>query len=176
MSPTKNPRKKKRESQREREEVEVGFVFVFFYVSMYIKIQSGDNGGGRRRGKSTTCAPHAPPLKRYYTLRLVAVYLSTCTTVDSTDFSLLRSQPSNVTVTKIYLKGTIFIELRRKKERMKIVTYNVNGLRQRVSQFDSLLKLLHSFDADIICFQVLLHFNVHSIFLRKFQSFFRFRR
>ncbi|KAL0726103.1 hypothetical protein Bca4012_022196 [Brassica carinata] len=37
--------------------------------------------------------------------------------------------------------------------RMKIVTYNVNGLRQRVSQFDSLLKLLDSFDADIICFQ-----------------------
>ncbi|XP_009147422.1 DNA-(apurinic or apyrimidinic site) lyase 2 isoform X1 [Brassica rapa] len=36
---------------------------------------------------------------------------------------------------------------------MKIVTYNVNGLRQRVSQFDSLLKLLDSFDADIICFQ-----------------------
>ncbi|CAE6156592.1 unnamed protein product [Arabidopsis arenosa] len=36
---------------------------------------------------------------------------------------------------------------------MKIVTYNVNGLRQRVSQFDSLLKLLESFDADIICFQ-----------------------
>ncbi|CAH8344735.1 unnamed protein product [Eruca vesicaria subsp. sativa] len=36
---------------------------------------------------------------------------------------------------------------------MKIVSYNVNGLRQRVSQFDSLLKLLDSFDADIICFQ-----------------------
>ncbi|CAA7035735.1 unnamed protein product [Microthlaspi erraticum] len=36
---------------------------------------------------------------------------------------------------------------------MKLVTYNVNGLRQRVSQFDSLLKLLDSFDADIICFQ-----------------------
>ncbi|CAN8229183.1 unnamed protein product [Cochlearia groenlandica] len=36
---------------------------------------------------------------------------------------------------------------------MKIVTYNVNGLRQRVSQFHSLLKLLDSFDADIICFQ-----------------------
>ncbi|ESQ53482.1 hypothetical protein EUTSA_v10024709mg [Eutrema salsugineum] len=36
---------------------------------------------------------------------------------------------------------------------MKLVTYNVNGLRQRVSQFDSLLKLLNSFDADIICFQ-----------------------
>ncbi|CDY68427.1 BnaC01g40750D, partial [Brassica napus] len=36
---------------------------------------------------------------------------------------------------------------------MKVVTYNVNGLKQRVSQFDSLLKLLDSFDADIICFQ-----------------------
>ncbi|KAL1215569.1 DNA-(apurinic or apyrimidinic site) endonuclease 2 [Cardamine amara subsp. amara] len=36
---------------------------------------------------------------------------------------------------------------------MKLVTYNVNGLRQRVSQFDLLLKLLDSFDADIICFQ-----------------------
>ncbi|KAL8160508.1 hypothetical protein V2J09_002045 [Rumex salicifolius] len=36
---------------------------------------------------------------------------------------------------------------------LKIVTYNVNGLRQRVSQFGSLLKLLNSFDADIICFQ-----------------------
>ncbi|XP_018451608.2 DNA-(apurinic or apyrimidinic site) endonuclease 2 [Raphanus sativus] len=36
---------------------------------------------------------------------------------------------------------------------MKILSYNVNGLRQRVSQFDSLLKLLDSLDADIICFQ-----------------------
>ncbi|XWS33863.1 hypothetical protein CRYUN_Cryun22dG0119500 [Craigia yunnanensis] len=36
---------------------------------------------------------------------------------------------------------------------MKIVTYNVNGLRQRISQFGSLLKLLNSFDADIICIQ-----------------------
>ncbi|PSS00476.1 DNA-(apurinic or apyrimidinic site) lyase [Actinidia chinensis var. chinensis] len=36
---------------------------------------------------------------------------------------------------------------------MKIVTYNVNGLRPRVSQFGSLSKLLHSLDADIICFQ-----------------------
>ncbi|XP_022841646.1 DNA-(apurinic or apyrimidinic site) lyase 2 isoform X2 [Olea europaea var. sylvestris] len=36
---------------------------------------------------------------------------------------------------------------------MKIVTYNVNGLRPRVSQFGSLLKLLDSLDADIICFQ-----------------------
>ncbi|KAK6924489.1 Endonuclease/exonuclease/phosphatase [Dillenia turbinata] len=36
---------------------------------------------------------------------------------------------------------------------MKIVTYNVNGLRQRVTQFGSLLKLLQSLDADIVCFQ-----------------------
>ncbi|GAB4848465.1 hypothetical protein Ancab_003169 [Ancistrocladus abbreviatus] len=36
---------------------------------------------------------------------------------------------------------------------MKIVTYNVNGLRQRISQFGSLLKLLDALDADIICFQ-----------------------
>lgn len=36
---------------------------------------------------------------------------------------------------------------------MKIVTYNVNGLRPRIAQFGSLLKLLNSFDADIICFQ-----------------------
>ncbi|KAL2532408.1 DNA-(apurinic or apyrimidinic site) lyase 2 [Abeliophyllum distichum] len=36
---------------------------------------------------------------------------------------------------------------------MKIVTYNVNGLRPRVSQFGSLLKLLDSLNADIICFQ-----------------------
>ncbi|XP_026660186.2 DNA-(apurinic or apyrimidinic site) endonuclease 2 isoform X1 [Phoenix dactylifera] len=36
---------------------------------------------------------------------------------------------------------------------MKIVTYNVNGLRQRVSQHGSLLRLLNSLDADIICFQ-----------------------
>ncbi|KAL3844984.1 hypothetical protein ACJIZ3_002387 [Penstemon smallii] len=37
--------------------------------------------------------------------------------------------------------------------KMKIVTYNVNGLRPRVSQFGSLRKLLDSLDADIICFQ-----------------------
>lgn len=37
---------------------------------------------------------------------------------------------------------------------MKIVTYNVNGLRPRIQQFGSLLKLLSSLDADIICFQV----------------------
>ncbi|XP_023517127.1 DNA-(apurinic or apyrimidinic site) lyase 2 [Cucurbita pepo subsp. pepo] len=36
---------------------------------------------------------------------------------------------------------------------MKIVTYNVNGLRPRIAQYGSLLKLLDSFDADIICFQ-----------------------
>ncbi|GMH06548.1 hypothetical protein Nepgr_008388 [Nepenthes gracilis] len=36
---------------------------------------------------------------------------------------------------------------------LKIVTYNVNGLRQRISQSGSLLKLLSSLDADIICFQ-----------------------
>ncbi|PIN08901.1 DNA-(apurinic or apyrimidinic site) lyase [Handroanthus impetiginosus] len=36
---------------------------------------------------------------------------------------------------------------------MKIVTYNVNGLRPRISQFGSLRKLLDAFDADIICFQ-----------------------
>ncbi|XVE87434.1 hypothetical protein DITRI_Ditri18aG0117000 [Diplodiscus trichospermus] len=36
---------------------------------------------------------------------------------------------------------------------MKIVSYNVNGLRQRISQFGSLVKFLNSFDADIICIQ-----------------------
>lgn len=36
---------------------------------------------------------------------------------------------------------------------MKIVTYNINGLRPRISQHGSLLKLLDSFDADIVCFQ-----------------------
>ncbi|KAK2408891.1 endonuclease/exonuclease/phosphatase family protein [Trifolium repens] len=36
---------------------------------------------------------------------------------------------------------------------MKIVTYNVNGLRPRITQFGSLRNLLNSFDADIICFQ-----------------------
>lgn len=36
---------------------------------------------------------------------------------------------------------------------MKIVTYNVNGLRPRIQQYGSLLKLLDSLDADIICFQ-----------------------
>ncbi|KAI3861395.1 hypothetical protein MKW98_000347 [Papaver atlanticum] len=36
---------------------------------------------------------------------------------------------------------------------MKIVTYNINGLRPRISQHGSLLKLLNSLQADIICFQ-----------------------
>ncbi|KAK8471581.1 hypothetical protein PHAVU_003G261600 [Phaseolus vulgaris] len=36
---------------------------------------------------------------------------------------------------------------------MKIVSYNVNGLRQRIAQFGSLRNLLNSFDADILCFQ-----------------------
>lgn len=36
---------------------------------------------------------------------------------------------------------------------MKIVTYNVNGLRPRIAQFGSLPKLLNSLDADIICVQ-----------------------
>lgn len=37
---------------------------------------------------------------------------------------------------------------------MKIVTYNVNGLRPRISQFGSLRRFLDSLDADIICLQV----------------------
>ncbi|XP_031495572.1 DNA-(apurinic or apyrimidinic site) endonuclease 2 isoform X2 [Nymphaea colorata] len=36
---------------------------------------------------------------------------------------------------------------------MKLVTYNVNGLRPRISQHGSLRNLLSSLDADIICFQ-----------------------
>uniref|UniRef100_A0A8R7UHW8 Endonuclease/exonuclease/phosphatase domain-containing protein n=1 Tax=Triticum urartu TaxID=4572 RepID=A0A8R7UHW8_TRIUA len=36
---------------------------------------------------------------------------------------------------------------------VKIVTYNVNGLRPRVAQHGSLRRLLDSLDADIICFQ-----------------------
>lgn len=36
---------------------------------------------------------------------------------------------------------------------MKIVTYNVNGLRPRVAQHGSLRRLLDALDADIICFQ-----------------------
>ncbi|XP_027346590.1 DNA-(apurinic or apyrimidinic site) lyase 2 isoform X2 [Abrus precatorius] len=39
------------------------------------------------------------------------------------------------------------------RERMKIVSYNVNGMRPRIAQFGSLRNLLNSFDADIICFQ-----------------------
>lgn len=46
-------------------------------------------------------------------------------------------------------------EVKSKRETMKIVTYNVNGLRQRIAQFGSLRNLLNSFDADIICLQVL---------------------
>lgn len=48
---------------------------------------------------------------------------------------------------------------------MKIVTYNVNGLKQRILQYGSLLKLLSSFDADIICFQVRQSVAVLSVFL-----------
>jgi len=36
---------------------------------------------------------------------------------------------------------------------VKIVTYNVNGLRPRVAQHGSLRRLLDALDADIICFQ-----------------------
>ncbi|XP_077231152.1 endonuclease/exonuclease/phosphatase family protein [Tasmannia lanceolata] len=36
---------------------------------------------------------------------------------------------------------------------MRIVTYNVNGLRARVSQYGSLLNLLNALQADIICIQ-----------------------
>ncbi|KAK9165167.1 hypothetical protein Scep_000358 [Stephania cephalantha] len=36
---------------------------------------------------------------------------------------------------------------------VKMVSYNVNGLRQRISQHGSLLKLLNSLQSDIICFQ-----------------------
>ncbi|KAL8251401.1 hypothetical protein R6Q59_035094 [Mikania micrantha] len=36
---------------------------------------------------------------------------------------------------------------------MKIVTYNVNGLRPRISQYGSLRKFLDSLDSDIICLQ-----------------------
>jgi hypothetical protein len=39
-------------------------------------------------------------------------------------------------------------------EMVKIVTYNVNGLRPRVAQHGSLRRLLDALDADIICFQV----------------------
>nr|XP_043618416.1 DNA-(apurinic or apyrimidinic site) endonuclease 2 [Erigeron canadensis] len=38
-------------------------------------------------------------------------------------------------------------------ERMKIATYNVNGLRPRIAQYGSLRKLLDSLDSDIICIQ-----------------------
>lgn len=39
------------------------------------------------------------------------------------------------------------------KRLMKIATYNVNGLRPRISQYGSLRELLDSLDSDIICFQ-----------------------
>ncbi|TVU10176.1 hypothetical protein EJB05_43687, partial [Eragrostis curvula] len=39
------------------------------------------------------------------------------------------------------------------EEMVKIVTYNVNGLRPRVAQHGSLRRLLDALDADIICFQ-----------------------
>lgn len=55
---------------------------------------------------------------------------------------------------------------------MKIVTYNVNGLRPRISQFGSLRKLLDSFDADIICFQVFLtSFSLSSYTYKDMRSF-----
>jgi len=41
-----------------------------------------------------------------------------------------------------------------RREMLKIVTYNVNGLRPRVAQHGSLRRLLDALDADIICFQV----------------------
>jgi hypothetical protein len=41
-----------------------------------------------------------------------------------------------------------------RREMVKIVTYNVNGLRPRVVQHGSLRRLLDALDADIICFQV----------------------
>ncbi|KAI5391777.1 hypothetical protein KIW84_076545 [Lathyrus oleraceus] len=44
-------------------------------------------------------------------------------------------------------------KLKRSFKNVKIITYNVNGLRQRILQFGSLRNLLNSFDADIICFQ-----------------------
>ena len=39
---------------------------------------------------------------------------------------------------------------------MRIITYNVNGLRARVQQHGSLHALLRALDGDIICMQVLL--------------------
>lgn len=41
-----------------------------------------------------------------------------------------------------------------RRDMVKIVTYNVNGLRPRVAQHGSLRRLLDALDADIICFQV----------------------
>jgi hypothetical protein len=37
---------------------------------------------------------------------------------------------------------------------MKIVSFNVNGLRPRAKEFGGLKKLLDALDADIICLQV----------------------
>lgn len=62
--------------------------------------------------------------------------------------------------------------------KMKIVTYNINGLRPRIAQFGSLRKLLDSLDADIICFQVplfvLLLGNILFFFSRSFFRDFNF--
>jgi hypothetical protein len=65
--------------------------------------------------------------------------------------------------------------------KMKIVTYNVNGLRPRITQFGSLRNLLNSFDADIICFQVrsffqILFFSPPSTFYRIHSHVLSFRR
>ncbi|KAF3619079.1 DNA-(apurinic or apyrimidinic site) lyase 2 [Capsicum annuum] len=46
-----------------------------------------------------------------------------------------------------------FVASDRRAKEMKIVTYNVNGLRPRIQQYGSLSKLLDSLDADIICIQ-----------------------
>lgn len=57
---------------------------------------------------------------------------------------------------------------------MRIVTYNVNGLRPRVSQHGSLLKFLNSLQADIICIQVSRSFLLSLLFLFSSLSFFIF--
>lgn len=59
------------------------------------------------------------------------------------------------------------VRKQRRGKKMRIVTYNVNGLRPRVSQFGSLLKFLNSLQADIICIQV-------PLFLPYFLSLFIF--
>lgn len=53
---------------------------------------------------------------------------------------------------------------------MRIVTYNVNGLRPRVSQHGSLLKFLNSLQADIICIQVSRSFLLSLLFFFFFPS------